>query len=186
VTIAVLVSLPLLASGLTVEGNHYPKTVTIEGKSLRLVGAGLREKWWFDVYSMGVYSQSGNCNPAALINTDEVKYLRLDMLRDVDAEKMASTIGESFAEHMPKNAPAELKKQRKTFESYFKEECKEKTVLKFIYVPGTGVIMKQNKKKLGPPLTGKAFMQVLWDIYFGKDTCCEDLKEQVLESCKKK
>jgi hypothetical protein len=168
-----------------VEGNSYPATISKEGKTLHLVGAGLREKWFFNVYTLAAYSETKTCNPSALINTDEVKYLRMDMLRDVSAEKMADTIGESFGEHMPKNASAELKKQRKTFESYFKDECKEKTVLEFLYLPGTGVIMSQNKKKLGPPLAGKAFMQVLWDIYFGKDTCCDDLKEEILKSCKK-
>jgi len=181
---AVLVSLPLLASGVTVEGNSYPKTVTIEGKQLKLIGAGLREKYWFDVYTMGAYSESGKCATSAIINTDEVKYLRLDMLRDVEAEKMVSSIDESFGNNMPKNASAELKKQRKTFASYFKTECKEKTVIEFTYVPGTGVIMKQNGKKLGPPLTGQAFMKVFWSLYFSKNTCCDDLKEQILKHCK--
>lgn len=188
-TAAAMITAMLLAAvapAATVEGNNYPLTVMVEGKNLKLVGAGLREKFFFDVYSMGAYTQSGSCNPSSIIDTDEPKYLRLDMLRDVSAEKMASTIGESFSEHMPKNASAKLKQQRRTFESYFKDECKEKTVLEFIYIPATGTIMKQNGKRLGKPLEGADFMHVLWDIYFGKDTCCDDLKEQILEVCKKK
>jgi len=179
-----LVCLPVLALGVTVEGNNYPKTVTIEGKTLKLIGAGLREKYWFDVYSMGAYTESGNCSPSSIINADEVKYIRLDMLRDVDAEKMTSSIDESFGENMPKNASAELKKQRKTFAGYFKTECKEKTVIEFTYLPGTGIIIKQNGKKLGPPLGGVEFMRVFWSIYFSKKTCCDDLQEQVLKHCK--
>jgi hypothetical protein len=175
-----------LALGVTVEGTRYPTTVTVEGKTLKLVGAGLREKWFFDVYTMGAYTESGKCDTRAIIKDQEVKYLRMNMHRDVSAEKMSSTISESFEEHMPKGASAELKRQRKTFEGYFKDECTEGSVLEFIYVPGTGTILKQNGKKLGPPLTGKAFQEVLWDIYFGKDTCCEDLLEQILETCKKK
>jgi hypothetical protein len=107
------------------------------------------------------------------------------MKRDVSAEKMSSTIGESFEEHMPANASAELKRQRRTFESYFKDECTEGTKLEFIYLPGTGTILKQNGKRMGPPLKGVEFHRVLWDIYFGRDTCCDDLKEQILETCKK-
>jgi hypothetical protein len=184
--VAIAILVPALALAITVEGTKYENTVNIEGKTLKLVGAGLREKWFFDVYTMGVYTESGSCNTSQLIKTDEVKYLRLDMHRDVSAEKMSSTIGESFEEHMPKNASAELKQQRKTFESYFKKECKEGNVLEFTYVPGKGTSLKQNGASMGPVLTGKAFQEVLWDIYFGKDTCCDDLKEQILETCKKK
>jgi hypothetical protein len=183
---AVTILVPVAALAITVEGTKYEDSTNVEGKTLKLVGAGLREKWFFDVYTMGVYTESGTCDPSNLINADEVKYLRLNMHRDVSAEKMSSTIGESFEEHMPKGASAELKQQRKTFESYFKKECKEGNVLEFIYVPGKGTIMKQNGKSMGPVLAGKQFQEVLWGIYFGKDSCCDDLVEDILESCKKK
>ena len=178
--------LPVLALALTVEGQSYPASLQIEGKTLKLVGAGLREKWFFDVYTMAAYSESGSCDRQRLIKDDEVKLLKLNMLRDVSAQKMASTIGESFEEHMPKNADAQLKAQRRTFESYFKKECSEGTVLEFMYVPGKGTLLKQNGEEMGPVLEGKAFQEVLWDIYFGKDTCCDDLIEQIEESCRKK
>jgi len=183
--IVVITAVPLVAWALTVEGTNYPNTVKAGGKTLKLVGAGLREKFFFDVYTMGVYTENHTCDTRRLIKSDEVKYLRLDMHRDVSAEKMSSTIGEAFDEHMPKNAPTQLRKQRKTFESYFKEECAEGNVIEFTYVPGKGTSMKQNGKSMGPVLVGKPFQEVLWDIYFGPDTCCDDLKEQILESCKK-
>jgi len=183
--IAILCLLPSgFASGLTVEGKNYPATVTKQGKNLKLIGAGLREKWFFDVYAMGAYSESKACAVVDIVNKDEAKMLRLDLLRDVSAEKMATTIGESFEEHMPKNASPELKKQRKTFASYFKKECTEGTVLEFIYVPGQGTFLFQDGKEMGPVMKGKDFHVVLWDIYFGKETCCDDLKEDILKTCK--
>ena len=169
------------ASALTVEGKSYAPTTTIEGQTLKLVGAGLRQKWFVDVYVLAAYSASGAVDPATLVDADEPKYLRIDMLRNVSAEKMASTIGGSFEEHMPKNPSPELKAQRAAFQNYFKDECTKGSVLEFIYVPGTGTILKQNGKQLGAPLAGKSFARVLWDIYFGTDTCCESLKKGVLK-----
>lgn len=185
-TIAIigLLLVPLVSLGVTVEGNSYPATAKVEGKTFKLIGAGLREKWWVDVYTMGAYTESGSCKPADIINKDEAKYLRLDMKRDVSAEKMASAIGESFGDHMPKGASAKLKQQRRAFESYFKAECTEGTKIEFIYLPGTGTVLKQNGKPMGAPLEGVEFHKVLWDIYFGKDTCCEDMQEQILKTCK--
>ena len=180
----------MLASGqsalaqVTVEGKAFAARVTVEGKDLKLLGAGLREKWFFNVYAMGAYSESGNCDPKAIIDADEVKYLRLEMLRDVGAEKMSTTIGESFKKAMPKDASADLSTQRTTFMSYFKDECTKGTVIEFTYVPGIGTMLKQNGKTLGAPLAGPDFAKVLWRIYFAEDTCCESLKDGILATCK--
>jgi Chalcone isomerase-like len=169
---------------LTVEGNSYSKSVTIEGNSLKLIGAGLREKWVFDVYTLAQYTTSGACGAKAQINKDEVKYIRIDMLRDVDAQKMATTLKEAFDNNTPASASAELKKQVNTFTGYFKKACTKGTKLEFLYIPGKGTSLKQNGKKLGPIVSGKAFADVLWGCYFSGKTCCPDLKKQILSNCK--
>ena len=186
VVACVIALVPSMAVGqaLTVEGKTYEDTLSTGGKTLYRLGAGLREKWMLDVYVMAAYSESGKCDPTTIIESDEAKVLRLDMLRDVSAEKMAATIGGAFVEHMPKYASPELAAQRKTFESYFKSECTKGTTLEFTYLPGIGTTLKQNGAALGPPLTGRAFMTVLWDIYFGKASCCEDLRDQILKGCR--
>jgi hypothetical protein len=173
------------ALALDLKGHDYPPSAAIEGHELHLLGAGVRNKWMFDVYVLAAYTESGSCKPADIINRDEAKYLRLDMLRDVSADKMASTIGESFAEHMPKDASPELRAQHKAFLAYFKDELTKGTVLEFLYIPGSGTHIKQNGKKLGDTLSGPEFARVLWDIYFGADTCCGKLKGQVLDGCKR-
>jgi hypothetical protein len=175
---------PVDAFAAEVEGKPFAEVETIAGKRLELIGAGVRKKWFFDVYAFGAWTESRSCDTASLINSDEVKYIRLEMLRDVSAEKMASSIGESFDNNMPANAPATLLQQRKTFQSYFKEEAKEHQKIEFLYVPGTGMTLKQNGKQLGPPLAGFEFTQVFWSIYFGEKTCCGSLKEEVLKMCK--
>jgi hypothetical protein len=179
-----LLLVPAVAHPLTIEGKTYENPVTVEGHSFKLVGGGIREKWFFNVYALAAYSESGTCSAAALVNNDEPKYLRLDMLRNVSAEKMSSTIGGSFDEHMPKESSPELRAQRATFQGYFKEECSKGSVLEFVYLPGTGTILRQNGKQLGAPIPGPMFAHVLWDIYFGEETCCAPLKKAVL-SCGK-
>ncbi|MCP4679549.1 MAG: hypothetical protein GY854_29475 [Deltaproteobacteria bacterium] len=179
-----LILAPTAALTLTVEGNSYPDTVSVAGKTLKLVGAGLREKWVFDVYTMAAYSERGSCGAGAQIKKDEVKYLRLDMLRTVDAEKMASTLKEAFDNNTPANASQVLKDMVNTFTGYFKKACTKGTKLEFTYVPGKGTSLKQNGKSLGPNIKGKDFADVLWGCYFSKKTCCPDLKKQILSHCK--
>ena len=106
-TLALLVSFTASPSAQTqtVEGNRYPNTVEAVGRTLTLVGAGLRERWWFDVYTMGAYAERRSCDPQMLIATDQAKSLRIDLLRDVDAKTMAGALENAFERNLPPNAP---------------------------------------------------------------------------------
>ena len=172
------------AQPLTVEGRSYDDSIVVAGKTLHRLGAGVREKWLFNVYVMAAYSESSRCDAAAIINADEVKYLRIDVLRDVPADRMAAAIGGAIGEHMPRDASAELTGQRRAFESYFKDRCANGTTIEFTYVPGSGTSVTQAGRPLGPPLAGRAFMTVLWDAYFGANSCCAALKTQILKGCR--
>ena len=180
----IYLSVPASVLALTVEGREFKPTTTVEGKALKLVGAGLREKGLFDVYALGAYTESGNCEATRIIEEEEPKYLRIEMLRNVKASTMASTIGDAFNAAIPPNADPNLKSQSTTFQGYFKDTAKKNQVIDFTYMPDVGVTIKQDGKQLGPPLTGKDFQEVFWSIYFGEKTCCKDLRDQILASCK--
>jgi hypothetical protein len=172
-----------LPAQVTVKGKTYPASLTVEGKALKLVGAGVRKKWGFSVYSMGVYTESGACDAAQVVDVDEVKYLKLDFLRDVTAEKFRGTIDESFEKHTPAGASDELKNQRATFVASLTEDLAENSSIELTYVPGRGTTAKQKGKQVGGAYAGRGFQKWLWDIYFGPKTCCEGLKEGIFESC---
>jgi hypothetical protein len=180
--LALMVSTEALA--LTVEGKEFESSVNVDGKSLKLIGAGLREKGWMDVYVLGAYTESGSCRPANVIKDEEVKYLRFQMLRDVKGSKMASTIGKAFDDAIPDDADPSLRSQRDEFKSYFKETVRKNQTMEFIYAPGQGVVFRQDGKQLGAPLKGKPFQEVLWSIYFGPQTCCRELRDSILAECK--
>jgi len=167
-------------SALTVEGQSFDPAVTMDGQSLKLVGAGLREKWFMNVYAMGAYSASGACDAGALVRAEEPKMLRIKMLRDVSGAKMAATIGEAFDEHMPKDASAALKASRAKFQGYFTDECTKGTTIEFFYEPGQGTSYRHNGKNMGA-IPGADFARVLWDIYFGGNSCCGGLKAGILK-----
>ncbi len=175
---------PATVFALTVEGKQFPSTTTVNGETLRLVGAGLRKKAFFDVYALGAYTKSGSCDPKKIIGDDETKSIRIEMLRNVKAKAMAETIGEAFNDAIPAGADPKLRQQSETFQGYFQEKVREDEVMEFTYVPSKGVTIAQDGKQLGPPLTGKQFQEVFWSIYFGPKTCCSDLRQQILASCK--
>lgn len=174
-----------LASAKIVKENEYPDTVQVAGTTLKLLGVGLREKWFLDIYTMGAYSESGTCDVRALITADEVKYIRIDILRDLSAKKMAKVLGKAFGRNTPADASEDLRAQINIFLGYFKQDLTEQGSMELTYVPGTGTTLKQNGKQQGAITRGKAFADVLWRCYFSSKTCCPDLKAQILSYCSK-
>ncbi|MDA8140516.1 MAG: chalcone isomerase family protein [Desulfobacteraceae bacterium] len=176
--------IPSAALALTVEGNSYEDSVTIKGHELKLIGAGLREIYGFNVYTLGAYSETGGCEDQEIIDKEEVKYLRLNILRNIDSEKVVRRINEAFNDSLPPNVSPNLLKHRDQSFSYFKGRCLKGTVFEFIYIPGTGTIFKQNGKIMGPTIPGKEYHTAFWNVYFGKKTCCSELKDQLLVKCR--
>jgi hypothetical protein len=186
VLFAVLLAVPATCMSLNVEGAQYPDTVTIAGKTLKLVGAGLREKWMIDVYSMGAYSESASCDTSVQMKNNETRYMLINMLRTVSAKKIADAFREAFENNTPPDASKELKENIAMSISWFKQEATKGSTYEFIYNPSEGMIFMQNGKKLGLTIKGKDFADVVWNCYFSDKTCCKGLKKDILKTCKDK
>ncbi len=82
VVMAVVLALPAAAKD--VAGVQFPETLTVEGKELKLNGAGLRTKVVFKVYAAGLYLQNPTPSAQQVIGSDQVKRVRMSMLRDLE------------------------------------------------------------------------------------------------------
>ncbi len=183
--IVVVLLSPVRALLAGTEQNTYSSTVEVAGKRLELVGTGLREKWFFDVYEMGAYSESGRCDAEALISADEVKYIRIDMRRNVSADKIAGALNKSLRKNLPAGASADLQAHVDTFLSQFKRDLSKGARMELTYVPGVGTTVTQNGEQQAPAAPSKAVADVLWSSYFSSKTCCRKLKAQILSGCLK-
>lgn len=161
----------------------FPATASVEGTTVKKIGAGLREFLFMDIYSMGAYSQSGTCSATAMTTKDEVRYLKLIMKRKIPKGRMTSNLRSSLEKNLPSNPSDELKGKIDTFISYITVDLEENSVVEIAYKPGAGTSLKLNAKTLGAAVPGKDFADTLWRSYFGPKTCCGGLKEQILEPC---
>ena len=102
---AIVLMVPLMvllsAQNQMVKGNTYADTVEVGVRTLTLIGAGLRERGWLDIYTMGAYAENRTCDPQVLISMDGAKSLRIDLLRDVDAKSMAAEIEKALEKNLP-------------------------------------------------------------------------------------
>src|SRR5262245_13978360 len=96
VALAAVLLLPVAARAKEVAGVNFPATVQAGGKTLTLNGAGLRTRFMFKVYAIGLYLEHPSTDARAILAADEVRRAELHMLRSVSAAEMAEAIGEAF------------------------------------------------------------------------------------------
>lgn len=176
---------PVAAKGYLLKGVEYPETINLAGRTLRLVGVGLRQATIFkvDVYTLGAYVENRTCDLKKVVQSDEVKLLRLHFVRDVSAKTMRENMQKSFEKRTPPDASEELRRRIRAFIEIFDAKLEEGTEVELLYVPGQGTTVLVNGKKRGSTVPGHDFIQILWDIYFNENTCCPSLRKGVLESC---
>ncbi len=129
---------PLSAKTQTVKGNTYADTAEVGVRTLMLIGAGLRERWWLDVYTMGAYAENRTCDPQMLISMDGAKSLRIDLLRDVDVKNMADALEDALDKNLPPGGSPGIRSQIDTFLGYFEKNLEKGDSMELTYVPGVG------------------------------------------------
>src|SRR5436853_992568 len=105
-TIAILAGLAVAAVVLAgeVAGVKMADTVTVEGKTLKLNGMGLRKKVVFKVYVAGLYLEAPSKDPSAILTSDQIKSMRLWILRSLKGSQITEAIVEGFE----KNSKAQM------------------------------------------------------------------------------
>jgi hypothetical protein len=169
------------ASAKTIEGVDYPEELNIGGHAVKLVGVGLREKWWFNIYTMGVYQKTPKKDASHLIRSDEPKFLWIRMLRAITGDQMREALDEGLKKNLSEEKRAAIKSKTEIFKSYFPEKLPKGIDIGFTYLPGQGTLVKIAGESKGT-VPGADFMRALWRIWFGRRPADKDLKKAVLEA----
>ena len=169
-----LVAFPVTAKD--VEGTQIPDTVTQDGKTLRLIGAGVRSKWMFNVYVGALYAEKPTFNAANLIKSEQLKAMNLHLLRDVGKDKIVESIREGFE----KNSKAQMPALQGRLEQLAAAvpDLKKGDVLSLTYIPEKGVVVGGVAKETVIP--GKDFGDALFSCWLGPDPADSDLKRKLL------
>jgi hypothetical protein len=168
-------ALPVLAK--EVAGVSLPETTTVDGKSLKLNGAGLRKKMMFKVYVAGLYLETPSETAAAVISSDQVKRMQLSVLRSLDHSKITEAISEGFEKNSKAQFPA-LKARLDRLNSMIPNVEKGDQIL-LTYVPGRGTVVSAKNVEKGV-IEGKDFADALFAVWLGANPVQEDLKKALL------
>jgi hypothetical protein len=169
-----LVAFPVTAKD--VDGHQIPDTVSQDGKNLTLIGAGIRNKWMFNVYVGALYAEKPTFNAANLIKSEQAKRMDLHMLRDVGKDKIVESIREGFEKQSKAQMPALQARLDQLAAAV--PDLKKGDVLSLTYVAEKGVLVGGAAKETVIP--GKDFADALFSVWLGPDPVDGDLKRKLL------
>jgi hypothetical protein len=163
-------------------GVKLPDQVTLQGKTLKLNGAGLRQATILkvNVYAAGLYLEKPSGDSEAIANSDQPRSIEMVFMRDVSAKQMA----EAFQEGFDKNCVAgcaELKPDITKLQGLLKDMKKGESMALHFLPDGVEVVIRGQK---AGSIGDKAFSHQLIRCWIGKNPPNAGLKEGLLGSKK--
>lgn len=161
----------------TVAGATFSSQMDIKGTKLIYNGAGLREKFGFDLYVAALYLKAQTIDGGKVISGNEIQVINIKLVSDkVTRDKFNSTVKEGFAKVSDgKASQAEIDK----FTGFFSDAFKDGDDILLIYKPGKGTAVMVNGAYKGL-VEGLDFKKALFSIWLGATPADKKLKGKML------
>ena len=162
------------------EGVDMPDTLTACRDTLVLNGAGVRKKFFMDMYVGGLYLTQKSHDAEKILTADEPMAIRLHIVSKlISSEEMTRATEEGFVTSTGGNT-APIQNEINAFIAVFKEGINKNDVYDLIYIPGKGVESSKNNKPV-TTVPGLDFKKALFGIWLcEKPTINADLKRGML------
>lgn len=181
VTLLLLLAfLSLDANARTVEGVELDETVTArDGTGLRLHGAGVRDRFFFDIYVGALYLPStGQALDTILARNQPARIEMHFLYKEVEAEKLESAWREGFANNNDHEVLDAVEPQLERFVRLFPTAVAG-DVFVMEYLPGQGTQVVVNGETAGT-VEGDVFFHALLGVFLGPKPADEDLRRGML------
>jgi len=166
--------------GAQISGVDVPGTITVNGQTLTLNGAGLRSMFVFDVYVAALYTAAASQDAEAIINDTQPRVIALTLLRDVDAASLMGSLKTGLRDNHDSTALAALDPAIKSLEQIVASIGNgQKGYVIQIAADAQGVSLRLNDKDLGridEPNLSAAMLR----IWLGENPTQSSLKKDLL------
>ncbi|NOZ52758.1 MAG: hypothetical protein GXP08_06375 [Gammaproteobacteria bacterium] len=170
-----------ILSAREIAGISIAETITTEHIPTPLIlnGAGIRTKFFFDIYIGSLYLSKKSHDPSAIMALDTPKRVSMYFLYDeVSKEKLASSWTDGFKDNHDNAEYQKLKPELERFNALF-DNIQKNDVLDLDYIPTQGTVVYHNKKLLGS-IKSTGFYNALLKVWLGNDPADDDLKQAML------
>jgi hypothetical protein len=153
---------------------------TASGNTLMLNGAGVREKFWVDVYVGSLYLAQKSADITRILSTPGPWRIQLDFVyKEVAQDKLLDSWRAGFEQNQSAEALQKLQPRIEVFYGFFDSSAIAKDQFRFDYLPGSGTQVSKNQQILGV-VAGKDFSNALLEIWLGNHPADKSLKKAML------
>jgi hypothetical protein len=175
-----LLAAPALAA--EVAGVKIEDRVAVGSSELALNGAGLRTKFFVNVYVAGLYLAQKKTSAGEVLALPGPKRVSMRLMRDLSAKQLVDALEEGIHDNTPAAERESLKDRVADLSALMSslQSAKEGDVIALDWVPGTGTRIVLNGAARGKPIPGEDFYRALLRIWLGDDPVSKDLKKSLL------
>ncbi len=156
-----------------------PNTVTFQEQKLVINGAGMREKFFFDIYAGGLYLKEKSADASKIAAADETMAIKLHILSGMmSRSKMVNALKEGFEKSTNGNTKA-LDDRISRFVGFIKEEIEAGQIYDIVYEKGKGSVIYKDGVEKGY-VEGMDFKKALFNIWIGDKPADKGLKGEML------
>lgn len=164
---------------LEVGGIKVPYTLKTDETILVINGAGIREKYFMDMYVGTLYLKAKSSDATKIINAEEAMAIKLNIVSGlINSEKMTAAVDEGFKKSTNNNI-APLLNKINLFKAVFNEKINKGDVFDIVYEPAKGIVIFKNTKKVSV-IPGLDFKKALFGIWLCNQPADGDLKNKML------
>ena len=161
-----------------VAGVKIDEQTRVGSAELVLKGAGLRKRFFLQVYAMGLYVADRNADP---VTQPGAKRIAIHMLRDVDADQFVGALSDGIRDNHSAAEAKALEPRVAQLGAILAalKEAKKGMLITLDGVPG-GTLVSVDGKPAGKPIEGEDFYRALLRIWVGEKPVQDDLKKALL------
>lgn len=164
---------------ITIADVTLPATYKLSEASLVLNGAGLREKFFMDLYVGGLYLPAKSSNADQIIAANEPMAIHIEIISKlITSKKMVDAVEEGM-DKSTDGKTEDIRTEIEEMKNAFSEEINLGDVYDIVYDTKKGLLIYKNKE-LKKTIPGLRFKQAVFGIWLCDDPADEDLKEGML------
>ena len=178
--LCIFFSLTIPAHATKINNIEIKENIKLGKKNLRLNGAGLRSKFFVDLYIGALYLSDKNQDAQAIINSDELMLIQIHVISNlITSENLSRGTAEGFSKSTNNNTAA-IQNQIDDFLDAFKETVTIGDIFEIVYQPDIGVTVVKNRHITKRMSASLAFKKALFGIWLSDKPAQDSLKSSML------
>ena len=180
-----LLSITLLATAAQAEtrvvgGIELAEKIDVSNKVMTLNGAGVRSKFFIDLYVGSLFLSTASSAAAEIIAADSPMMIQLDIISErITSENMTEAILEGFENSTGDNTQP-IQAEIDEFMAVFSEAIHIGDRFQLIHLPDQGMEINKNEKQIAQMPKNMAFKQALFGIWLSDKPAQSSLKKGML------